>query len=630
MIGTVIEKYEVLEKIGEGGMATVYRGRHTTLDRTVAIKLMHPHLSSSEKNRERFAREARAIETLRHDNILRIFDYSGPDSERCFIVTEYIQGPTLRALLDDVGAMMPEPAALVAQELCRALEMAHNQGIVHRDIKPENIMLDARGRVKLMDFGIARIADDSHVTMTGALVGSPAYMSPEQATGEEVDRRSDLFALGTVLYRMVTGTLPFRGGNPSVVLKNIIETTYDDPTERVPSLDPAVASIIARCLLREPGDRFEDAGQVREELEAFLRSVGIDPEEPTNWTLSRYLTDPEGYDEELQGWLVERLVGRGRSEAAEGRTAEALRTFNRVLTLDEENAEVVSIIEGMRPPLPDEEGRRGLWLWVAPLLIAVAVVAALALQTDGFRGSDPSDADNPVPRIRRVTVLPMPVVPYPESRPTPIEEVDETPEPATEPATPEAIAAVETPEPATEPATAEPTPEPTPDEPATPEPMAVFEGTGTLRLFSPDAYVTFRVDGGQPQQTPTTLELPAGDHIVYILGNQYAEPQELRVRVPPDKETTLPLKPVYRPSRVDFSGFPTGTVVLVDGAVKGTLPSLPGVPLTDLRIHTVTLRHANGEVLQEALIELSLEPGVGLLPGETRTIAFSGSSEAPQ
>ncbi|MEE2830505.1 MAG: serine/threonine-protein kinase, partial [Myxococcota bacterium] len=348
MIGDILEKYEVLEKIGEGGMATVYRGRHTTLDRTVAIKVLHPHLSSSEKNRTRFAREAKAIESLRHQNILRIFDYSGPDSDRCFIVTELIHGPTLRQLLDEVGAMMAEPAALVAHDLCRALQIAHGKRIIHRDLKPENIMLTLDGEVKLMDFGIARLADDIQVTMTGALVGSPAYMSPEQATSQPVDHRSDIFALGTVLYRMVTGSLPFQGSNPSIVLKNIIEGTFDDPLDRVPSLSPQLAAIIGRCLALEPTERFETAEELRVALEGFLRDLGIEATAPEGWSLAAYIDQPEDYEDGLREHLVEALLARGRRETERGSTAEALRTFNRVLALDEDNTEVLTIISSIR------------------------------------------------------------------------------------------------------------------------------------------------------------------------------------------------------------------------------------------------------------------------------------------
>jgi len=229
VIGTVLDKYEVLQKVGEGGMATVYRGRHTTLDRNVAIKVLHPHLSSSTRNRRRFAREARAIEHLRHDNILEIFDYSGTDSHDCYIITEFVTGQTLTSLMDHVGRVPSEVVAKIGIDLCEALAYAHDSGILHRDLKPDNVMVRADGRVKLMDFGIARFLDESQVTMTGALVGSPAFMSPEQAKEEDLDQRSDLFSLGTLLFYLVTGSFPFSGSNPSLILKNIIEGNRPAP-----------------------------------------------------------------------------------------------------------------------------------------------------------------------------------------------------------------------------------------------------------------------------------------------------------------------------------------------------------------------------------------------------------------
>ena len=159
-------------------MATVYRGRHATLDRDVAIKVLHPHLSSSVHNRKRFAREAKAIEHLRHANILEIFDYSGIDASDCYIVTEFVHGETLTALLQRRGCVVSEVTSLIGIALCRALSYAHAEGVLHRDIKTDNVMLRVDGTVKLMDFGIARFLDETHVTMTGALVGSPAFMSP--------------------------------------------------------------------------------------------------------------------------------------------------------------------------------------------------------------------------------------------------------------------------------------------------------------------------------------------------------------------------------------------------------------------------------------------------------------------
>ena len=613
MIGTVIEKYEVLEKIGEGGMATVYRGRHTTLGRVVAIKLMHPHLSASAKNRARFAREARAIESLRHDNILRIFDYSGPESERCFIVTEYIQGPTLRAVLDDVGAMMSEPAALVARELCDALELAHRRGIVHRDLKPENIMLDLSGRVKLMDFGIARLADDSQVTMTGTLVGSPAYMSPEQATGEEVDRRSDIFALGTVLYRMVTGTLPFRGANPSVVLKNIIDTTFDDPVERVPSLSPTIASIIRRCLGQTPDERYADAGEILKELDAYLEGIGIPPEDPGPWAVTAYLADSDGYEERLQAILVSRLVERGRKEADEGRTAEALRTFNRVLTLDEHNEEVVQIIEAMRPPLNEERRAGNLLIWGAPILIALVVLAMLATRTDGFQSWWNPVEVVPESQYAWVAIPPKPIIPYPEvptpaptPEPTPESTVEPTPEPTVEP----------TPEPTVEP-TAAPTPTPTP------EPV-FFEGVGHLGVSSGAQYVEFTVDEDETvRMTPTfpPLELPSGPHQIHVIGPDSIYPQVHQVIVRQDEKVSLDLVPVYKPGNVKLGGFEDGDQVFVQGSLAGTYPDLDVVALDGLGRHEIVIKRGD-EVVATQVVNVGPDTAGGdLAPGKTRKMA---------
>ena len=223
MIGTIVDKYEVIRKLGEGGMATVYHARHTTLDRDVALKVMHPHLSSSTRNRDRFAREAKTIERLNHDSILKILDYSGSEKKECYIVTELIDGMTLKEIIESEQSLPSELVAIIAKSLTEALSYAHNLGIIHRDLKPENVMIRRDGQIKLMDFGIARIIDDVHLTMTGNLVGSPAYMSPEQAQEKDLSPASDWFSFGTLLFHLSTGQLPFQGSNPSVVLKNIID-----------------------------------------------------------------------------------------------------------------------------------------------------------------------------------------------------------------------------------------------------------------------------------------------------------------------------------------------------------------------------------------------------------------------
>ena len=638
--GATLDKIEVLEKVGEGGMATVFRGRHTTLNRVVAVKVMHPHLASSERNRVRFEREAKAIEAVVHPNILKIYNYSGRDAENAWIVTEYIDGPTLRELLDDVGAMMPEPAAIVGWNLCQALQAAHRHGIVHRDLKPENVMFDDTGGVKLMDFGIARVLTDVQVTMTGALVGSPAYMSPEQATDGELDARSDLFSLGTVLYRMVTGALPFRGNNPSVVLKAIIDSTYEDPSSRVPSLDHTLAAIICKCLGREKEDRYASAEDVGIALSAYLHSVGIDPNSPGPWSVRDYLADADGYEERLAEALIAILTARGRSEAEAGDTAAALHTFNRVLALDEENTEVVTIIEGMRRPLAaDEKSGTPFVLWLAPLLIGIAAAGALAWNTDGFRhfGSesriDPSLPALPTAPRLSVQRLPddEPLTATPAEQPTPLLL-------AADPATIGRLLA----EPPTRAAPPIDAPEPDPvdagggdadaatgdggptDVDGGSEPVAALEEspcTGSNTLIIPGlGPQKVAIDGGAPQWTPLRADLSAGVHIVKLVESKYHREQEFPVRVCGNEPAAEPdIRRLYKPSRLVLKGFPADAFVLVNGEQIGTVAAHGSVDLVDFRTYTISVWR-DGVTLKELTVTRSEKDG-DLLPGQHAVLA---------
>ncbi len=370
MTGSTLDKYEVLEKVGEGGMATVYRGRHITLGRDVAIKILHPHLSASERNRRRFAREARAIEHLDHDNILRIFDYSGTDTDNCYIVTEFVDGETLQQLITDQGRLPGEVAAVIGAHLAEALGYAHQLGIIHRDLKPENVMVRRDGAVKLMDFGIARFLDEVNLTMTGALVGSPAYMSPEQAMERVLDSRSDLFSLGTLLFHAVTGQLPFSGSNPSIILRNIIEGNRPEVTELAPDISPTLAELIERLLQTDPDDRIQTCEDARDALLDSITELHIDPTLP-EWSLQTWVIDPLRYAERLRAHLSVVLLEDGRSRLANGDHLGALRQLNRLLSVDEDNEEVLELVQSMHDRMPRDRStaRRGWWV--------AAVVGAL-------------------------------------------------------------------------------------------------------------------------------------------------------------------------------------------------------------------------------------------------------------
>ena len=234
-VGQVLDKYELLERVGQGGMAVVYRGIDRSLKRVVAIKILHKHLSDYQEARDRFEREAQAVAKLRHENILEIFDYSGAqDAEAAgasYIVTEFIDGQTLKQVTTDRPIQFPEIGAMVVLQVCRALAHAHHVGILHRDVKPENIMVRADGVVQLMDFGISHMVHLERLTVPGQLLGSPAYMAPEHVEGRPLDYRTDVFAAGIVLYQLTTGKLPFEGKNPHEVLKRIAECRFVDPRQ---------------------------------------------------------------------------------------------------------------------------------------------------------------------------------------------------------------------------------------------------------------------------------------------------------------------------------------------------------------------------------------------------------------
>ncbi|HET7755529.1 MAG TPA: serine/threonine-protein kinase, partial [Anaeromyxobacteraceae bacterium] len=265
-----VDRYELLEEVGSGGMAVVYRGHDVALDREVAVKLLHPHLAARPESRARFAREARAVARLSHPNIVEIWDTAGEAALESYIVTEFVHGRTLRAFAEQIGVGYPEIGVLLVRALADALAHAHAAGVIHRDLKPENVLVSERGRraVKLADFGIARIlASDERMTLTGALVGSPNHMAPEIVEGREADARSDVFSLGTILYWLATGRLPFAAPNPTATLRRVIDGEYVDPRRASPLISEELARAIDRALATDPARRTGSAAQLRDELD---------------------------------------------------------------------------------------------------------------------------------------------------------------------------------------------------------------------------------------------------------------------------------------------------------------------------------------------------------------------------
>lgn len=269
MIGQKIGRYRVLDRVGRGGMGTVYRAIDETLQREVAIKALHAGLDDPEIGR-RFRAEAVTVARLDHPGLVRIFELFEHD-DRWLMVMEFVQGETLEQVIARDGAMPVKRASAIGMQCLAALAHAHGMGVVHRDLKPANIMLTAGDVPRVMDFGIARAVDSERITHVGFMMGTPAYMAPEQVLGDEVDARADLYAMGVVLYRMVTGHLPFTGETPFAVAQAQVQA----PPPSLRSLSPDVpdwfSTVIDRALSKSPGERFQTAGAFREALEAGPR-----------------------------------------------------------------------------------------------------------------------------------------------------------------------------------------------------------------------------------------------------------------------------------------------------------------------------------------------------------------------
>jgi eukaryotic-like serine/threonine-protein kinase len=265
------DRYELGPVLGNGGMARVHQGKDRQLKRAVAVKVLAPPFDQDKSFVERFRREAHAAARLNHPNIVAVYD-SGSDDGTHYIVTELVEGETLADLLQREGALPPERVVEISRQICHALEAAHERGVVHRDVKPGNVMITPEGRVKVVDFGIARAAGAESVTRTGLVMGSASYLSPEQARGEPGDERSDIYSLGCVIYQMLTGRPPFVAENPISALYQHVNEPVDPPSSIRP-VPPALEKAVLRALEKDPAKRFGSVKELEDALEASTESA---------------------------------------------------------------------------------------------------------------------------------------------------------------------------------------------------------------------------------------------------------------------------------------------------------------------------------------------------------------------
>ncbi len=383
-------------------MATVYRGEDRVLQRPVAIKVLHPHLLDRSEARARFVREAMVIAKLRHPNIVEVYDVSDEQAEQAFIVTEFVDGSALSDFLVAHGPLLPEVAAAVVAVVARALAHAHGRGVVHRDIKPENIMVRRDGVLKLMDFGIAHATDMEHLTMTGAVLGSPAHMSPEQVDGQALDARTDIFSLGTLLYLLASGRYPFQADNPSGLLRAIAEGRYADIRTIRHDFPDELYAVLRRMMAHDPEDRYQSATDLAEAIDTILADVAMGPADAE---AAAFFQDPEGYVPIARSRLVQTRLDRADRMLAAGRQAPAIREASLALAHVPGHPRALRTIQRTRLAIRRRRVSRAV-LWVLAGAAIVAGFGMLAVRWMAGQASvPPALFESPTPRVAAIAPI---------------------------------------------------------------------------------------------------------------------------------------------------------------------------------------------------------------------------------
>src|SRR5215510_1462361 len=274
-VGENIGPYRIVEQLGQGGMATVYKAYHASLDRYVAFKVLHPAFNADQSFAVRFQREARVVAKLEHPHIVPIYDYSEHET-RPYLVMKFIEGDTLKARMDK-GPLSAEEITKIVDAVGSALAYAHKQGVLHRDVKPSNVLLATDGSIYLADFGLARMAQSGESTLSSdTVMGTPQYISPEQAMGKaDLDARTDLYSFGVMLYEMVVGRVPFNADTPFAIIHDHIYSPLPLPHKVNPAVPEPVERVLLKSLAKERNDRFEEAGQLVAAFKGAWNEAGV-------------------------------------------------------------------------------------------------------------------------------------------------------------------------------------------------------------------------------------------------------------------------------------------------------------------------------------------------------------------
>jgi len=439
-----LEKYDVIEELGHGGMATVYRARDLRLGRDVAVKVIHPHLRDSVEAVRRFSIEARAVAKLRHPNIVEVYDVSAATDPEQYLVVELLRGVTLRRLLEQHGALPAEIAASIAVELLAALAHAHDVGVIHRDVKPENVILEHRARpaapgepsspdaatsgsvapaaksshgsetqgdritIKLTDFGIAKLLDAQGVTSTGQVLGSPAHMAPEQIEGREVDARADVFGIGVLMYECMVGHLPFQGTNPAQVLRRVLESEYASAEQELPTIGRTWSRILDQALASAMEDRFAGAPQMRDVVMRELGRLGVTS---PRGEIEAWLDDPEGFAAAHGPTMTARLCARAEEASRRGDVLTAAADYNRALAYSPNDGALLKLVSRMNRRSARRDALKRAMPAVLVSLVLVAGGVALAKAWTHRAPQRPLEPFDPPMTFARDPVAPPVVAP---------------------------------------------------------------------------------------------------------------------------------------------------------------------------------------------------------------------------
>ncbi len=279
-IGLTLGSYRIVAQIGQGGMATVYKAYQPSMDRYVALKVIPEYHANNADFVQRFIQEARTIARLEHKNILPVYDFGEQDGIT-YMAMRYLETGTLQDVLNQGQPSLRESVRIV-QQICAALDYAHRQGVVHRDVKPSNVMLDGEGNVYLTDFGLAKVLENSsQITATGAILGTPLYMAPEQSLGQPIDGRADIYAAGVILYEMLTGQPPYQADTPFAIALAHVHEPLPLPQTLTPDLPDSLQNIILKALAKDPNDRYQHASEMAAALEEALKNIEPETERPT-------------------------------------------------------------------------------------------------------------------------------------------------------------------------------------------------------------------------------------------------------------------------------------------------------------------------------------------------------------